>query len=109
LFKTLKYHPGFPEKPFGSIEQARQWVAGFQHWYNEVHHHSALKFVTPDQRHRGEDVEILEKRKELYEAQRRCRPERWSGATRDWEPERVALLNPNKSRQKLSSTQVKAA
>jgi putative transposase len=32
LFKTLKYNPGYPNKPFDSIEQARQWVAGFQHW-----------------------------------------------------------------------------
>jgi len=55
LFKTLKYHPGFPDKPFGSLQEAREWVAGFQHWYNEVHRHSALKFVTPDQRHCGED------------------------------------------------------
>jgi len=51
LFKTLKYHPGFPDKPFGSLASARVWVAGFQHGYNEVHRHSALKFVTPGQRH----------------------------------------------------------
>jgi len=108
LFKTLKYHPGFPEKPFESIEEARQWVAGFQYWYNEVHHHSALKFVTPGQRHRGEDIEILRKRKQLYEAQRSRRPERWSGATRNWTADQVVFLNPNKSRQKASSSQAQA-
>ena len=59
LFKTLKYHPGFPEKPFDTIEEARRWVARFQYWYNEIHRHSALKFVTPGQRHRGEDIKIL--------------------------------------------------
>ncbi len=37
LFKTLKYHPGLPEKPFDTLEEARLWVAGFQQWYNEEH------------------------------------------------------------------------
>jgi transposase InsO family protein len=79
LFKTLKYHPGFPDKPFDSLQQAREWVAGFQHWYNEVHRHSALKFVTPGQRHRGEDIVILAQRDSLYATARDQHPERWSG------------------------------
>ncbi len=49
LFKTLKYHPGFPDKPFENLAEFRQWVAGFDHWYNELHLHSALRFVTPNQ------------------------------------------------------------
>ena len=99
LFKTLKYTPGYPDKPFSSVEQARQWVLGFQHWYNEIHHHSALKFVTPNQRHKGEDLGILVDRKALYEAARKQRPERWSGSIRDWEPKQVVFLNPKKSKQ----------
>lgn len=97
LFKTLKYHPGFPDKPFDSLHEAREWVAGFQHWYNEVHRHSGLKFVTPGQRHRGEDVAILEQRTALYEKAKSTRPERWSGNTRDWQPVKLVYLNPNKS------------
>ena len=97
LFKTLKYHPGFSDKPFDSLQQAREWVTGFQQWYNEIHRHSALKFVTPDQRHRGEDVAILKQRSSLYEATRAQRPERWSGSTRNWEHEEIVFLNPNKS------------
>jgi len=109
LFKTLKYHPGFPEKPFDSIEEARQWVAGFQHWYNEVHHHSALRYVTPGQRHRGEDTEILHRRKQLYEAQRNHRHERWSGATRNWTADTVVSLNPNKAAKKVGLSKTQAA
>jgi len=52
LFKTLKYRPEFPSQPFESLETARTWVHAFVHWYNEEHRHSALKFVTPGQRHR---------------------------------------------------------
>jgi len=98
LFKTLKYTPGYPDRPFTSIEQARQWVSGFQHWYNEIHHHSALKFVTPNQRHKGEDLGILAARKALYEAARKKRPERWSRSIRDWEPTQVVYLNLKKSK-----------
>ncbi len=96
LFKTLKYHPGYPDKPFDSLEEARNWVVGFNHWYNEIHRHSALKFVTPGQRHRGEDVAILEQRHAIYEDAKARLPERWSGETRNWIPVEVIYLNPGK-------------
>lgn len=109
LFKTLKYHPGFPDKPFESLQQAREWVVGFQRWYNEVHRHSGLRFVTPAQRHRGEDGAILEKRHALYEAARARNPERWSGSTRNWEPEKTVYLNPGKPMKKEVNLKQKAA
>ncbi len=96
LFKTLKYHQGFPDKPFDCLEEARIWVAGFQHWYNEVHRHSALKFVTPGQRHRGEDIAILEERHLLYETAKARLPGRWSRTTRNWTPVKTVYLNPGK-------------
>jgi hypothetical protein len=39
-------------------------MARFVSWYNEEHRHSAIRYVTPDQRHSGRDVEILERRHE---------------------------------------------
>ena len=109
LFKTLKYHPGFPDKPFDCLNSARVWVAGFQHWYNEVHRHSALKFVTPGQRHRGEDRAILERRQRLYEAARAKQPERWSRKIRDWTPIGTVYLNPGKPLKKEKELKQKAA
>jgi len=109
LFKTLKYHPGFPDKPFDRLENARIWVAGFQQWYNEVHRHSALKFVTPGQRHRGEDIAILEERQRLYEAAKAKQPERWSRKTRDWTPVGTVYLNPGKPVKKEVELKQKAA
>ena len=97
LFKTLKYQPDFPNQPFDSLDKARQWVCGFVRWYNEQHHHSALKFVAPAQRHRGEDSILLSARHLLYEAAKDQHPERWSGSTRNWEPETVVFLNPGRS------------
>lgn len=102
LFKTLKYHPGYPDTPFESMEKARSWVLGFAKWYNELHRHSALKFVTPDQRHRRQDITILERRKQLYLSARKKHPQRWSGSIRNWQPDNVVYLNPNKSDQPTS-------
>jgi transposase InsO family protein len=109
LFKTLKYHPGFPDKPFDTVGEARQWVAGFEHWYDEIHRHSGLKFVTPGQRHRGEDIAVLEQRAALYEVAKAQRPDRWSGPVRDWQPENIVYLNPEKSTKKEIKETNKAA
>jgi len=96
LFRTMKYTPSFPAKPFENIEAAREWVHGFVQWYNNEHHHSGIQFVTPNQRHKGEDKQILEKRKAVYEAAKERNPERWSGKIRDWNPVTEVWLNPPK-------------
>ena len=46
LFRTVKYRPDYPRRPFGSKDEACQWVAGFVDWYNHQHRHSAIRFVT---------------------------------------------------------------
>lgn len=94
LFKTLKYTPVYPTKPFDRLEDARDWVKTFVQWYNTKHRHSALKYVTPQQRHTGQDMALLEQRKDLYEATKRNHPERWSGKTRDWSHHKIVMLNP---------------
>src|SRR5690554_1572739 len=70
LFRTLKYRPQYPRKPFASLQQARAWVARFVHWYNREHRHSAIRFITPEQRHRGLDTVLLAQRQAVYEAAR---------------------------------------
>lgn len=97
LFKTLKYRPAYPQRSFESLMAARQWVGTFVRWYNEEHRHSAIKFVTPAQRHEGLDGELLRKRTEVYEAAKAEHPERWSGDTRSWAPVTTVHLNPEKS------------
>ncbi len=95
LFRTLKYRPEYPDGPFASLEAARTWVAGFVVWYNTEHLHSALRFVTPTDRHAGRDVEILAKRERVYSNARRQRPERWSRSCRNWTPVGTVTLNPD--------------
>ncbi len=96
LFRTLKYLPEYPERSFFDLLAARTWVQGFVDWYNHEHLHSAINFVTPDQRHKGLDIQILAKRKQVYEQAKSNRPERWSGNIRNWKPVEEVYLNPEK-------------
>ena len=95
LFKTLKYCPKYPSKPFGSVEAALTWVKEFVYWYNNVHRHSGINFVTPASRHENQDIEILKKRKMVYERAKLANPSRWSGATRNCERIDEVYLNKN--------------
>jgi transposase InsO family protein len=95
-FKTLKYRPDYPSKPFDSLAEARTWVEQFVMWYNTQHRHSAIRFVTPQQRHLGEDVAILEQRKIVYLMAKLVHPFRWSGDTRNWNWIPKVSLNPDK-------------
>ncbi len=72
----------------------RAWVMNFVRRYNTQHQHSALKFVTPIQRHQGTDIAVLHARKALYEAAKAARPERWRGSTRNWDRPTTVWLNP---------------
>jgi len=103
LFKTLKYTKDFPIKGFASIDDARKWVHNFVRLYNTEFLHSAIKFVTPYQRHTGQDVEILAKRDKVYKAARQLRPERWSRGTRDWTRINKVALNPTDEMRNVSN------
>jgi transposase InsO family protein len=103
LFRTLKHTPAYPRLPFASTDAARQWVARFVSWYNTVHRHSAIRYVTPDQRHTGADVNILARRRALYDHARRRMPERWSGRIRNWTPVAAVVLNPEPTSKALNA------
>jgi len=109
LFRTLKYCPAFPNQPFASLEDARRWVHAFVQWYNHEHRHSAIRFVTPDQRHTGEENQLLDHRGTVYQAARQRNPKRWSGPTRNWNPVTEVWLNPPKQSQPENRPNSKAA
>jgi len=94
LFGTCKRRPNFPSKPFASLEAATAWVTEFVRWYNTEHRHSGIRYVTPAQRHAGESHALLAQRAAVYAAAKAQRPERWSGATRNWRPIDEVVLNP---------------
>lgn len=93
LFRTCKYRPDYPGKPFHTIEASRIWVASFVRWYNHDHLHSSIRFVTPGDRHAGRDRAILENRDRVYREAKCKHPERWSGDSRNWDPAGPVWLN----------------
>lgn len=96
LFRTAKYRPEFPAKGFADLDAARAWAAEFVRWYNDEHRHSGIRYVTPAQRHSGQDQAILAARHALYLQARERNPSRWSGAIRNWSPIGAVTLNPER-------------
>ena len=96
LFRTAKYRPEFPAKGFADLDEARAWAAAFVRWYNHDHRHSGIRYVSPAQRHDGEDHAILAARHDLYLRARELNPARWSGKTRNWSPVGAVTLNPER-------------
>lgn len=96
LFRTAKYRPEFPARGFEDLEAARSWASGFVQWYNVEHRHSGIRYVSPAQRHAGEDHAILAARHALYANARASHPARWTGNTRNWSPIIAVTLNPER-------------
>lgn len=66
LFRTAKYRPEFPATGFDDLNAARSWATEFVQWYSVEHRHSGIRYVTPAQRHAGEDSALLAARHALY-------------------------------------------
>ena len=94
---------------FETVVDARIWCEKFVAWYNNQHLHSALKFITPQQRHAGEDKLIMEKRHKIYQEAKKRHPERWSGNTRNWCLPEAVTLNPGRKNDKFKGEMLKAA
>ena len=97
LFRTLKYCPRWPSQGFATLEEARRWVARFVYWYNHKHRHSKLRFVTPHERHTGQERSILAVRQQVLESARKRNPNRWGGrSVRNCNPVGPVTLNPDR-------------
>jgi putative transposase len=109
IFNTLKHRPQLPVRSFLDVIEARSWAVKLVTWYNEEHRHSSISFVTPSQRHAGEDIELLHQREALFEAAKQAHPKRWSGSTRNWKRKLEVHLNPNSTQNKEQKTLKKTA
>src|SRR6516225_7850012 len=97
LFRTAKYRPEFPAKGFADLDAARQWAVRFVHWYNHEHRHSGISYVTPAQRHAGQDRALLASRQALYQQARQANPRRWTRQARNWASAGAVTLNPERT------------
>ena len=96
LFRTAKYRPEFPARGFIDLEGARAWTTSFVRWYNHEHRHSGIRYVSPAQRHAGEDRALLQARHALYQHAKARTPRRWARHTRNWNLIAVVTLNPER-------------
>ena len=75
-FRTFKYRPEFPDR-FGSIQDARAIGHALFGWYNDAHHHSGLRYLTPADVHHGRAAATLEVRHRTRVAAYATHPERF--------------------------------
>jgi hypothetical protein len=54
--------------------------------YNGRHRRSATRYITPDERHFGRELEILVQHQRRYERARLTNAEQWTGATQNRTP-----------------------
>ncbi|MFR9781064.1 IS3 family transposase [Micromonospora sp. MS34] len=77
VFKTVKYHPTFPER-FGSLADARAFCDTFFGWYNHEHHHAGIGLHTPADVHYGHAAAQQKQREQALDTAWTAHPERFS-------------------------------
>jgi len=92
LFKTLKYSPmkdtaAFPDR-FGTLGEARAFMARFVEAYNHQHHHTGIGLHTPADVHYGHTAAVAATRTATLTAARAGQPERF---TTDHDPQILDL------------------
>ena len=117
-FKTLKYHPTFPDQ-FASSVAARIWATAFFTWYNNDFYHSSLGLLTPASVHYGQAQLILSQRQQVLQAAYTTHPERFVRGlpqlrqlpTEVWinQPQPTTILLPNHNSDQLSLETVSPA
>lgn len=76
-FKTLKFAPVFPER-FGSLADARTFMADFVEGYNHHHHHTGIGLNTPADVHYGLAAAKAAERAVVLAGARSRHPERFT-------------------------------
>lgn len=85
LFATVKTHPVYPGYFLGETEAVR-YFSDFFPWYNNVHPHTRLEMLTPEQVHSGQGASILTQRAEI-KAQTLARRRTYYDALRTEDPD----------------------
>lgn len=103
-FKTVKYHPSFPER-FGGEEEAWEFCRGFFEWYNCEHYHSGMNLLRPHDVHYGLAEEILERRQTVLDQAYVRNPERFvRGRPSAGQLPEAVWINPPKGEQTKQSS-----
>ena len=104
-FKTLKFAPVFPER-FGSLADARMFMASFVEGYNHTHRHTGIGLNTPADVHYGLATKKAIARALTLATARGRNPERFS-STRD--PKILSIPNTAWINKPAEKTETEAA
>lgn len=92
-FKTTKYHPGYPGW-FPDLPATWTYFDEFFRWYNTVHRHSGIAYLTPQDVYEGRAEDVLARRHEVLRAAYAAHPERFvNGAPVLWGLPREVWIN----------------
>lgn len=105
-FKTMKYRPDFPDR-FGCIEDARAHCHAFFAWYNTMHCHSGIGYMTPCSVHHGHAQAMLVTRQATLDAAFLVNPNRFKHKRRQPSslPTAVWINPPPKDKPSIQNTQ----
>ena len=97
-FKTVKYHPTFPER-FEDEAAALEFCQKFFQWYNHEHYHTGINLLKPYDLHYGRAEEVLAKRQEVLNKAYEENPERFvRGRPSAGEVPKEVWINPPKDK-----------
>lgn len=85
LFRTIKYFRDFPER-FDNLSLGRNYFTKYFFDYNDEFRHSGIQFISPVERHFGEEVKILNERNRLIEKFHNKNKHRYSGEPKHFKP-----------------------
>lgn len=98
-FKTVKYHPSFPER-FEDEQVAWSFCREFFRWYNDEHYHTGINLLRPHDLHYGLAEEVLQKRQLVLDRAYKEHPERFvRGRPSVGEVPQAVWINPPKHKQ----------
>ena len=93
LFRTLKYSPEYPSRPFQSVQEAQRQVERFDSSYSTEHRHRGMRFVTPSRVTPGGRLRCSRGARKYRGGQGR-EPESLGSGNRNWSPIAEVSLNP---------------
>jgi putative transposase len=92
FFRTIKYFRNFPEM-FASLEEARIYFKKYFSDYNDEFRHSGIQFISPVERHFGEEATILTARNRIIKEYYAKQKHRYSNLPKIFEPIKEVRIN----------------
>lgn len=67
-FRLLKHgHEVAIPQSFDTLSQAKEWVNQYYEWYNNIHRHSGICYITPAQCYEGKGESLMVRRNQIID------------------------------------------